>query len=97
MPIDPVDLRSVLVIALINPAVLIIAFWLGRRADQWQKLPVAAFAAALAGLAFVYIAARLRMPVVSELGRAAAGVFTAQFVFGLVWASVGFYIKRRGL
>src|SRR2546423_14994047 len=50
----PVDLRDVVLTALLNPAVIVIAFWMGRSADQWQKLPVAAFAAALAGPGLVY-------------------------------------------
>ena len=55
----PVDLRDVVLTALLNPAVIVVAFWMGRSADQWQKLPVAAFAAALAGSVLVYVAARL--------------------------------------
>ena len=38
--------------ALLNPAVVGVALWLGGRANQWQKVPVAAFAAALAVWAF---------------------------------------------
>jgi hypothetical protein len=51
----PVDLWSVLLIALLNPVVPVVAFWMGRNADQAQKLLVAAFAAALAGAVLVYI------------------------------------------
>jgi hypothetical protein len=68
---------------------------MGRSADQWQKLPVAAFAAALIGSAFVYLAVRLGVPGVAGVGRAAAGVFIAQFVFGLGWAFVGYRFGRR--
>ncbi|TMJ67693.1 MAG: hypothetical protein E6G91_18180 [Alphaproteobacteria bacterium] len=56
----PVDLRDVVLTALLNPAVILVAFWMGRSADQWQKLPVAAFAAALAGSILLYVAIRLR-------------------------------------
>ena len=55
----PVDLRDVVLTALLNPAVILVAFWMGRSADQWQKLPVAAFAAALAGSILLYVAIRL--------------------------------------
>jgi hypothetical protein len=51
----PVDLWSVLLIALLNPVVPVVAFWMGRNADQAQKLLVAAFAAALAGAVLIYI------------------------------------------
>jgi hypothetical protein len=90
----PVDLTAVVLTALFNPAVIIVAFWLGRHADQWQKLPVAAFAAALAGSVLVFIAARLGIAGVSAVGRAAAGIFIAEFVFGLAWAAAGFRFGR---
>jgi hypothetical protein len=91
----PVDLKSVVLAALLNPAVIAIAFWMGRNADQWQKLPVAAFAAALVGSAILYLATRLNMLGLSGLGRAAAGVFTTQFLVGLAWAYLGWCWGRR--
>ena len=42
-----IDLTAVLMTALLNPAVIVVAFWMGRYADQRHKIPVAAFAAAL--------------------------------------------------
>ncbi len=94
-PAPPVDLAAVILIALLNPAVILVAVWLGRRADQPQKLPVAAFAAALAGSLLTYIAVRLGLTGVAQVGRAAAGVFTAQFVFGLAWAYLAFRFLPR--
>lgn len=90
-----VDLKLVLLTALLNPAVILVALWMGRNASQWQKIPVAAFAGALSGSALVYIAVRLGVPVVSGVGRAASGVFIAQFLFGLVWAILGYRFARR--
>ena len=95
-PAPPVDLTAVILTALLNPGVIIVAFWMGRSADQRQKLPVAAFAAALAGSLLTYIAVRLGLAGVAQVGRAAAGVFTAQFVFGLVWAYVGYRFFPSG-
>jgi zinc transporter ZupT len=95
LPVAPVELTSVILTALLNPAVIVIAFWLGRNADQRQKLPVAAFAAALAGSVLVYVAVRVGVPGVAGTGRAAAGVFIAQFVFGWAWAAAGFRFGRR--
>jgi hypothetical protein len=89
----PVDLRTVVLTALLNPAVIVLAFWMGRRADQWQKLPVAAFAGALAGSVLLYLAAHLDIGSVAATGRAGAGVFTMQFLFGLLWAFLG---RRHG-
>ncbi len=90
-----VNLQSVLLTALLNPAVIVVAFWMGGRADQWQKVPVAAFAAAAIGSAVVYVAVWLGLGGVAGVGRAAAGVFIAQFLFGLVWASVGYHFGRH--
>ena len=94
MPL-PVDLRSVLLTALLNPVVVAVAFWMGATADQWQKLPLAAFAGALAGMAAVYVAIRLGGAGVAGTSRAAAGVFIAQFVVALIWAYAGYRLARR--
>jgi len=91
----PVDLKAVVLTALLNPAVIVVAFWMGRSADQWQKLPVAAFAAALAGSVLVYIAAWFGIAGVADIGWAASGIFGAQFIFGLVWATLGYRLGRR--
>ena len=95
MPVVPVDLMSVVLTALLNPAVIVVALWLGRRADQWQKVPIAAFAAALAGAALLYIAVRLGITGMPRVGRAAAGVFIAQFLFALAWAAAAYRFGRR--
>ena len=94
-PPPPVDLLAVLLTALLNPAVIVVAFWLGRNADQPQKVPVAAFAAALAGSLLTHFAVRAGMTSLAQVGRAAAGLFIAQFVFGLAWAYAGYRFFRR--
>lgn len=94
MPFNPVDLKAVVLTALLNPAVIIVAFALGRSAEEWQKVPVAGFAAALVGSVFVYIAVWIGVPGVAGVGRAAAGVFVAQFLFGVVWAAIGYRLRR---
>jgi hypothetical protein len=91
----PVDLNVVLLTALLNPVVAGVAFWMGRSADQWQKLPLAAFAASVAGIAAVYIATRLGVAGLARTGRAAAGIFIAQLVFALPWAYAGYRLARR--
>jgi len=92
---QPVDLKVVVLTALLNPAVIVVAFWMGRNADQWQKLPVAAFAAALVGSGFVYVAIWLGVSGIVGISRATAGVFVAEFIFGLVWAAAGYALGRR--
>jgi hypothetical protein len=91
----PVDLSGVLLTALLNPVVAVVAFWMGTSADQWQKIPLAAFAASIAGIAAVYIAARLGLPGLARSIPAVAGIFTAQLLPGLVWAYAGYRIARR--
>jgi hypothetical protein len=91
----PVDLKDVILTALLNPGVIVVAFWMGRNANQWQKLPVAAFAAALAGSVLVYLAVWLGVAGVAGIGWAASGIFVAQFIFGLAWAVAGYWLGRR--
>jgi hypothetical protein len=91
----PVDLKDVLLTALLNPGVIVVAFWMGRKANQWQKLPVAAFAAALVGSVLVYVAAWLGVARIAGIGWAASGIFVAQFIFGLAWAAAGYWLGRR--
>jgi hypothetical protein len=94
--IEPVALKTVLLAALLNPAVVVVALWMGSKANQWQKLPVAAFAAALAGWLVLYAVVKLGWSAVADVGRASAGVLVAQFFIGLVWATVGYRWARRG-
>ena len=91
----PVDVKAVLLTALLNPVVPLVAFWMGGTADQWQKVPVAAFAAAVLGSAMIYVAVRLGVGGIAGVGRAAAGVFIVEFLAGLLWATAGYRFWRR--
>jgi hypothetical protein len=91
----PVDLNAVLATAILNPVVIVVAVWMGSAADQPQKLPLAAFAAALLGMAAVYLAVRFNLVGPTGTGRAAAGIFIAQFVFALAWAYAGYRLAHR--
>jgi hypothetical protein len=95
VPLPNVDLWSVLVIALLNPAVPVVAFVMGRNADQLQKLFVAAFAASVIGSALLYVVVWLGLAGTGNVARAAAGIFIAQFAIGLGWAAVGYATRRR--
>src|SRR5262245_53705309 len=94
-PVAPVELTAVILTALCNPAVLIVAVWMGRNADQWRKLPVAAFAAALVGCMLAYRGVFLGVPRGVGCGRATAVVFVAAFVFGLGWAGLAYCLWPR--
>ncbi len=91
--ITPFDPLTLVLIALLNPVVIAVAVLMGRRADQWQKLPIAAFAASAAGIALYWLAAQVGLLPIHALG-GEAGVFALQFLFGLVWAAVGYATRR---
>ena len=83
--------------ALLNPATLVVGLYMGAKADQQQKIPIAALMAAIAGMALVGVLSRL--PVGISLGheRAAGGVFIALLLIGVVWASIGHFVIRPRL
>jgi hypothetical protein len=87
--INPFDPKTLVLISLFNPAAIIVAFLLGRRADQALKIIVAAFAGALAGFVLYWIVTALGLVHVHALG-GEAGMVALQFLFGLVWASLGY-------
>jgi hypothetical protein len=90
VPFDPVTLLK---IALFNPVVILIAFMMGRRADQWQKIIVAAFAASCVGYLLYWLVAAVGLMPVHALGGEAA-VLLLQFLFGLVWAGFGYWLAH---
>ncbi len=82
--------------ALLNPATLVVGLYMGAKANQPQKIPIAALIAAIAGMALVGLVAKL--PLGFSLGheRAAGGMFIALLLIGLVWVSLGYlWAKRR--
>jgi glycerol uptake facilitator-like aquaporin len=85
-----VGLRTVMLFALLNPAAIAVAFWMGRKADQTAKLIIAAFAGAAAGTALLWLAAFLRLSFAATPGRAAAGIFAVQCIACLAWAWAGY-------
>lgn len=88
---NPWDL---VLIAALNPAVIFVAIYLGRTADQWQKLIVAAFAASLIGVALVWFAALLGILPASGFG-GTGGLLILQMVFGLLWAGGAYWLTHR--
>lgn len=94
-PIEPVPLSNVLFIAALNPATIAVAFLMGRKADQPQKLIVAALAAAMAGSALVWLLAEVGITFFAKTGRAAGGILAAQAIVGLAWAALGYINRRR--
>ena len=91
--LQPFDPMSLVWIGLLNPAVIGVGFVMGRTADQWQKLIVAAFAAALAGFGLVWLAVFVSLLPLRGMG-GEAGLFVIQFVLGLGWSALGFLTRR---
>jgi hypothetical protein len=89
LEIVPFDPLTLVLISVVNPAVIVVAVLMGRRADQWQKLIVAAFAASLAGYALYWLVAAVGLMPVHALG-GEAGILVMQFLLGLVWATFAY-------
>ena len=92
--LQPFDPLALLAIALLNPAVIVVGFLMGRAADQWQKLPIAGFAAACAGAVLVWLAAWLRLLPARGVG-GEAGLFVLQLLIGTAWAALAYWRTRK--
>lgn len=94
MTMTTFDPWTLLMIAALNPAVIAVGFMMGYKADQWQKLIVAALAAALAGFLLFLVAVFFGLIKTASIG-GEAGMVAMQSVFGFAWALVGFALARR--
>ena len=83
--------------ALVNPATLIAGLYLGAKANQPQKVPIAALMSAIAGMALVGLLAKVPLGISLGHERAAGGVFIALLLIGVVWASIGHFVIRPRL
>jgi hypothetical protein len=89
-----VSLWAVVAWAALNPAMIAVAYLMGRKADQPAKLGIAAFAAAIAGVALLWLAARLGFGFATDVARGAVGVFVTSLPFGVAWAYLGTTLGR---
>ncbi len=94
IPINSFDPMTLVLLAAVNPAVIAVALLMGRSADQWQKLPIAAFAASVAGFLLYWIGGQIGVFSIHAIGGEAFLVILG-FAFGLVWASVGYWFRAR--
>jgi hypothetical protein len=92
--INSFDPLTLVLLALANPAVVTVAVLMGRGADQWQKIPIAAFAASAAGFLLYWIGGQVGLFRIHAVGGEAA-IFILQFVFGLVWATLAYWFRAR--
>lgn len=90
--IDAFDPQTLALLAAVNPVMIAVAFLMGRRADQWQKLIVAAFAASVAGFLLYWLGGQIGLFKIHALGGEAA-ILILQFGFGLVWAALGYWFR----
>ena len=91
--INMYDPWTLVAIAVLNPAVIVIAIYLGRTADQWQKLPIAALAASLAGMALYWLGGQVGLFAIHALGGEGA-IFIVQCIAAFVWASLAYLFFR---
>lgn len=87
----PPELKQILLLAIANPATLAAGYWLGRRADQIQKLVVVAFAAGAAGTVYVWLL--MRFGFAAAQPRLFAGVFIASAIVGGLWGWLGYWTR----
>ena len=90
-----VPLSEVLLYGIFNPATIIVAFMLGKRADDKAKIMIAGFGGAVAGVALLYLVTLLRIWDAPTLARAAVGVFIVSLVVGFIYAAIGYALKGR--
>jgi hypothetical protein len=90
-----VPLLEVLLYGLLNPATIVVAFMMGKKADDKSKIMIAAFAGAIAGVAILYVATLLRLWDAPTLGRAVAGVFITSLVAGFIYAGAGYAMRSQ--
>lgn len=83
--------------AIMNPATLIAGLYMGAKATQPQKIPVAAMMAGISGMALVGLVAKLPLGISLGHERAAGGMFIALLLVGLVWAAIGYFVVRPRL
>lgn len=89
----PPELKTIFVLAFMNPATLLAGYWLGRHSDQPQKIAVAAFMAAIAGTAFVVVT--MYFGFAAWQPRLIAGVFIASMLLGALYASLGYWTRQH--
>jgi len=89
-----VPLLEVLLYGILNPAMIVVAFIMGQRADAPSKLLIASFTGAIAGIAVLNVLAVLKLWDAPTVGRSGAGVFIVSLIAGLVYAGLGYLTKR---
>lgn len=93
---DLAPYRWVIILAFLDPAVILIGLWMGYKADQAAKIVLAGLAAGLAGVALSFL---LRFVGISwfEGGYYFGGAHAFfRVLAGLLWAAIGYGVRRSG-
>jgi hypothetical protein len=89
----PPELKEVIALSVMNPGTILAGFLIGRRADQWQKIVVGAFASGIAGALVGWI---LWVAGFTEIMlRSLTGVFVLSSLLGVIWTWIGFTTRKR--
>ena len=89
----PPEVLDILLLALFNPATLIVGYWFGRNADQAQKIVVGAFAAGIAGTGFAWLV--MRFGQTTGTPKLLSGIFVIAAIAGLGWARLGYWVRQN--
>lgn len=87
----PQELKDILLLALMNPATLVVGYWLGRRADQVQKTVIAGFAAGLAGAVWAWL--QMQLGFTTAQPKLLSGILVVSIIIGALWAWLGYRIR----
>ena len=85
---------SVWVLAAFDPVLILVAVWLGWRADQFGKVFIAAIAALGLSLLAGWLVTLLGLPWVAPVARDVPTLYPVRAVSALLWAA-GAYSARR--
>lgn len=89
----PPELKDILVLALVNPGTILGGYWIGRKADQVQKVIVGAFAGGIVGVVFVLICMRLGF--IAPQARLLPGIFVASAIAAAAWCWLGYRVAQH--
>ncbi len=88
----PPELKDVIMLSVMNLGTILAGFFIGRRADQPQKIVVGAFASGIAGVLFAGLLGALGLAEVHA--RSMGGVFVLSLLLGFVWTWLGYRTRK---
>ncbi len=86
-------IQTILLYAILNPATIIAGLYIGLKASEPQKIPIAALIAAIVGMALLGLVGRLNLGFSLGHERAAGGMLIALTLVGLIWATAGYRLR----